>query len=163
MSRCIVVMQDPWVVGKKVGSFPSNTFTQPFQYFQIVNLVECLSSAAMASTRWQVYEPYCPTTYRSYEVVAYMAVSFITFFDMPVFNFVNYILLLFLCLCIIVLYVPFWVFCSIVLFCVLFLCKCELYYCHWVPTQLRLTAISISESHFVKYSGIFRFQSIDSE
>ena len=44
MSRCIVVMQDPWVVGKKFGPFPSNFFTQPFQYFQIVNLVDCLSS-----------------------------------------------------------------------------------------------------------------------
>ena len=36
-------MQDPWVVGKKFGSFPSIFFTQPFQYFQIVNLVDCLS------------------------------------------------------------------------------------------------------------------------
>ena len=37
-------MQDPWVVGKKFWSFPSNFFTQSFQYFQIVNLVDCLSS-----------------------------------------------------------------------------------------------------------------------
>ena len=37
-------MQDPWVVGKMFGSFPSNLFTQPFQYFQIVNVVDCLSS-----------------------------------------------------------------------------------------------------------------------
>ena len=37
------MMQDPLVVGKKLGSFPSNFFTQPFQYFQIVNLVDCLS------------------------------------------------------------------------------------------------------------------------
>jgi len=37
-------MQDPWVVGKKFGTFPSNVFTQPFRYFQIVNLVDCLSS-----------------------------------------------------------------------------------------------------------------------
>ena len=37
-------MQDPWVVGKKFGSFPSNFFTQPCQYFQIVNLVHCLCS-----------------------------------------------------------------------------------------------------------------------
>ena len=33
-----------YIVGKKFGSFPSNFFTQPFQYFQIVNLVDCLSS-----------------------------------------------------------------------------------------------------------------------
>jgi len=44
VSRCIVVMQDPRVVGKKFGSFPSNFFTQLFQYFQIANLVNCLSS-----------------------------------------------------------------------------------------------------------------------
>ena len=37
-------MQDPWVVGKKFSSFPSNFFTQPFHYFQIVSLVDCLSS-----------------------------------------------------------------------------------------------------------------------
>ena len=36
-------MQDPWVVGKKFVSFPSNFFTQPFQYFQIVNVVDCLT------------------------------------------------------------------------------------------------------------------------
>jgi len=44
---------------------------------------------------------------------------------------------LLLCLCIlIVMYVPFCVFCSIVLFCVLFVCKCVLYCCHRVTTQL---------------------------
>ena len=37
-------MQNPWVVGKKFASFPSHFSTQPFQYFQIVNLVDCLSS-----------------------------------------------------------------------------------------------------------------------
>ena len=37
-------MQDPWVVVKKFVSFPSNFFTQPFQYFQLVNMVDCLSS-----------------------------------------------------------------------------------------------------------------------
>ena len=42
--QCIVVMQDPWVAGKKIRSFASDFFTQPFQYFQIVNLVDCLSS-----------------------------------------------------------------------------------------------------------------------
>jgi len=46
---------------------------------------------------------------------------------MLLFSFVNYVFLL-LCLCIlIVMYVPFWVFCFIVLLCVLFVCKCE--YC----------------------------------
>jgi len=44
MSKCIVVMQDPSFVGKMFGLFPSKFFTQPFQYFQIVNLVDCLSS-----------------------------------------------------------------------------------------------------------------------
>ena len=58
------------------------------------------------------------------------------------FNFVNYVFL-FLCLCIlIVMYVPFCVFCFIVLFWVLFVCKCVLYCCHWVSTQLHLTNIS---------------------
>jgi len=48
----------------------------------------------------------------------------------------------FLLLCIlIVMYVPFCVFCFIVLFCTLFLCKCVLYYCHRVSTQLQSTNI----------------------
>jgi hypothetical protein len=46
----------------------------------------------------------------------------------------------FLCI-LIVMYVPFCVFCFIVLFCVLFVCKCVLYYCHRVATQLQLTNI----------------------
>jgi len=37
-------MQDPWAVGEKFLSFPSKFFAQPFQYFQKVNLVDCLSS-----------------------------------------------------------------------------------------------------------------------
>jgi len=60
---------------------------------------------------------------------------------MLLFNFVNYVFLL-LCLCIlIVMYVPFWVFCFIVLLCVLFVSKCLLYYCHRVSTQLQLKYI----------------------
>jgi hypothetical protein len=48
-----------------------------------------------------------------------------------------------LCLCIlIVMYVPFCVFCFVVLFCVLFVCKCVLYYRHRLSTQLQLTNIS---------------------
>jgi hypothetical protein len=48
---------------------------------------------------------------------------------------------LFLCLCIIIIiimYVPFTVFCFIVLSCVLLVCKCVLYCCHLVSTQLQL-------------------------
>jgi hypothetical protein len=45
---------------------------------------------------------------------------------MLLFSFVNYVFLL-LCLCILVMYVPFWIFCFIVSSCVLFVCKCE--YC----------------------------------
>jgi hypothetical protein len=50
-------------------------------------------------------------------------------------------------LCIlIVMYVPFWVFCFIVLFCVLFVYKCVQYYCYQVSTQLQLTNISLQWS-----------------
>jgi len=53
-----------------------------------------------------------------------------------------YVFLL-LCLCIlIVMYVPFWVFCFTVLFCVLLVSKCVLYYCHQVSTPMQLTNIS---------------------
>jgi hypothetical protein len=38
----------------------------------------------------------------------------------------------------IVMYVPFCVFCLIVLFCVLFMCKCVLDCCHRVAIQLQL-------------------------
>jgi hypothetical protein len=70
---------------------------------------------------------------------------------MPLFNFVNYVFLLF-CLCIlIVMLVPFWVFCFIVLFCVLFVCKCVLNYCHRVSTQLQLTNISYIISYHIVY------------
>jgi len=69
-------------------------------------------------------------------------------FCMLLFNFVNYIFLLLcyvfllLCLCIlIVMYVPFWVFCINVLFCVLFVCKRVQYYCQRESTQLQLTNI----------------------
>jgi len=64
------------------------------------------------------------------------------------FNFVNYVFLL-LCLCfIIVMYVPFRVFCFTVLFCVLFVCKYVLYYCHRKSTQFQLTKyININRKH----------------
>jgi len=42
----------------------------------------------------------------------------------------------------IVMYVPFLLFCLIVLFCVLFVCKRVLYYLHRVSTQLQVTNIS---------------------
>jgi len=58
---------------------------------------------------------------------------------------------LLLCLCIvIVMYVPFCIFCFIVLFCVLFVCKCVLYYCHRLSTKLQLINISILHLLFMQ-------------
>jgi len=50
------------------------------------------------------------------------------------FNFVNYVFLLLRLRILIVMYVPFWVFCLIVLFCVLLVCKWLLYKRHRVST-----------------------------
>jgi hypothetical protein len=94
--------------------------------------------------------------YRSYEVCCLMVFSSITFFYILLVTFfiilyvflllyifiVCYVFLLllyifyhyvtcsFVSLCIIIMYIPFCVFCSTVLFCVLFVCKCVLYCCH---------------------------------
>jgi len=57
-------------------------------------------------------------------------------------------------LILIVIYVPFCVFCFIVLFCILFVCICVLYYCHRVATQLQLTNISYHISDFSLFQNI---------
>jgi hypothetical protein len=57
------------------------------------------------------------------------------------FNLVNYVLLLLCLRILIVMHVPFWVFCFIVSFCVLFVCKCVLYFWQRVSTQLQITNI----------------------
>ena len=61
-----------------------------------------------------------------------------------------------LCLCIlIVMYVPFWVFCFNVLFCVLFVCKSVLYYCHHVSTQLQLTNTGCHRRNGPNFGRVF--------
>ena len=87
---------------------------------------------------------------------AYMAFSIITSFHVllvPIFyhlyggmfctvlfNYVNYVFLL--CLCIlIVTYVLFCIVCFILLLCVLFVCRCVMYYCHRMSNQFHLKNI----------------------
>jgi len=51
-------------------------------------------------------------------------------FCMLLFNFVNYVIVMYSFVSLrilIVMYVPFWVFCLTVLFCVLFVCECALF------------------------------------
>jgi hypothetical protein len=103
-----------------------------------------------------IYTLYCNNTVRSYEVCclygcfvyhipSYSSVSILyhcigirgCMFCMRLFNFVNYAFLLLCLYILIVMYVPFWVFCFNLLFYVLFVCKCVLYYCHRVSTQMQ--------------------------
>ena len=112
------------------------------------------------------------------KIVAYMAVSFITFFRIHLISFciIVYMFVCFVCFCLvlqimycycyvyeflllclcntIVMYVLFSVFCYIVLFCLLLLYKRVLYYCHSVSTQLQSKNISytnVENSKFAKY------------
>jgi len=61
---------------------------------------------------------------------------------MLLFNVVNYVFLLLCLYILIVMYVPFCIFCFTPFFCVSFVCKCVLYYCHSVSTQFQLKNIS---------------------
>jgi len=61
----------------------------------------------------------------------------------------------------IVMYVPFWVFCFFLLFYVLFVCKRILYHCHRLSTQLQLTNMSYHIGpdnhllHYCQHKGVF--------
>jgi len=62
----------------------------------------------------------------------------------------SYCYVVFLCLYIlIVMNVPFQLFCFIVLFYALFVCKCVLYYSHRVLTQLQLTNKSYPSKRYI--------------
>ena len=97
------MMQDPRVVGKKFGSFPSNLFAQPFQYFQIVNLVDYLSS--WYKFIMKKHKVACSRTLLSnhvYTVLSSLGVVFLTciFGSCICFECIVYVYLLyFMCIC----------------------------------------------------------------
>jgi hypothetical protein len=55
----------------------------------------------------------------------------------------------------VVMYVPFLVYCFIVLFCVLFVCKCVLYYCHRVSNPIAVNKYTW-EGGYQKIPGIVK-------
>jgi hypothetical protein len=86
-------------------------------------LSQCTSKVIITSLMVFSFSPFFYILLVTFFIILYVFLLLCIFYYYVMCSFVSLSIL-------IVMYVPFCVFCLIVLFCVLFVCKCVLYYCH---------------------------------